>query len=100
MGQTVVVTGANRGIGLELTRQLLARGDTVFAAVREPKRAEALQALTKDYPRALTVLGCDVAADASVAAFAREVDSPVDALINNAGVMGGDGGLEELDFEQ
>jgi NAD(P)-dependent dehydrogenase (short-subunit alcohol dehydrogenase family) len=82
----VVVTGANRGIGLELTRQLLARGETVVAAVRDPGRADALHALASP---ALRVQRLDVGDGTSVAAFAQELDGPVDLVINNAGVMGG-----------
>ena len=45
MVATYLVTGASRGIGFELTKQLLARGDHVIAAVRDPSKASALQSL-------------------------------------------------------
>ena len=79
----VVVTGANRGIGLEFARQLIARGDEVFAGVREPERATELRGL------GARVHALDVTDGASVAAFARAVDGTVDLLINNAGSNGG-----------
>src|SRR5688500_17203828 len=90
----IVITGANRGIGLELTRQCLARGDTVIATARNPGGAKELQALRS---KELTVLQCDVGDDASVRAFAAKVTGPVDALINNAGVMGAMTSLADLD---
>src|SRR4051812_38902448 len=92
----IVITGANRGIGLGLTRACLSRGDTVVAAARDPERAAELRALGGEK---LTVLPCDVADDASVRAFAAKVAGPVDALINNAGVMGAMTSLEDLDFD-
>lgn len=85
---TVVITGANRGIGLALANLYALRGDRVFACCREPSKATALQTLAKSH--ALTVLPVDVGNDASVAALAKALaDTPVDVLINNAGVNGG-----------
>lgn len=78
-----VVTGANRGIGLELVRQLIARGARVDAACRRPQEAEELCAT------GARVHEVDVASDDSVAAFAEALaDRPIDLLINNAGVYG------------
>lgn len=84
----VVVTGANRGIGLEFVRQYLARGEHVVAACRNPERATALAALTTTFGERLRVSRCDVASDASVAGFAASFDGSVDLLVNNAGVVG------------
>ncbi len=92
----IVITGANRGIGLELVRQCLARKDTVTAAVRNPSEAKALRALGAAQ---LTIAECDVGNDSSVRAFAATVTAPVDALINNAGVMGATDPLGSLDFD-
>ena len=81
-----LVTGANRGIGLGLVRQLAARGDTVHAAVRDPDAATELRTVA-----GVTVHRLDVTDDASVAALARALgDTPLDLVINNAGVYGGD----------
>jgi NAD(P)-dependent dehydrogenase (short-subunit alcohol dehydrogenase family) len=94
----VVVTGANRGIGLELTRQLLARGDEVEALARDPDRARDLHALRPSHGASLTVLPCDVASDSSVRTYARtRPKKPVDLLINNAAVYGNSRGLEHED---
>lgn len=79
----VVVTGANRGIGLELVRQLLARGERVEAACRRPEDARELGAT------GARLHAVDVADGASVAAFADALgDLPIDLVINNAGVFG------------
>jgi|SRR4051812_1658319 NAD(P)-dependent dehydrogenase (short-subunit alcohol dehydrogenase family) len=79
----VVVTGANRGIGLELVRRLLARGDHVEAACRRPDDARELG------ETGARVHAVDVADGASVAAFAGALgELPIDLVINNAGVFG------------
>ena len=81
----VLITGANRGLGLEFARQYAAEGWQVLATVREPDRAEALAAL----PGAVTLLPLEVASADSVAALAEQLEGqPVDVLINNAGIYG------------
>jgi len=87
---TVVVTGANRGLGLEFCRQLLARGDRVFAACRKPGRATELNRLAFDHPGRLHVQPLDLARPESIAAFAAELalsTDRLDLLVNNAGVL-------------
>ena len=89
----VLVTGANRGLGLEFTRQLLARGDRVVATCRQPGRATALNPLAGEYPGRLHVLPLDVAEPKSHAELVRELplvlgdDGRLDLLFNNAGVL-------------
>ncbi len=97
-----IVTGANRGIGLELTRQLLERGDTVDAAARTPATATALAALAAAHPGRLHVRACDIGSPPSIAAFAAALgDAAVDLLVNNAGVWGGEHqSLRDLDFDE
>ncbi|NBD08427.1 MULTISPECIES: SDR family oxidoreductase [Corallococcus] len=97
----IVITGANRGMGLELARQYLARGDSVHAGVREPERAAELAALAESSGGRLRIHPCDVALDASVRAFASAVAEPVDLLINNAGIRNRvrADGIEELDLD-
>jgi NAD(P)-dependent dehydrogenase (short-subunit alcohol dehydrogenase family) len=85
-----VVTGANRGLGLEFVRQLLARGDHVIAACRHPGKATDLNRLAGEHPGRLHVLPLDVADERSRTAFAHElplVVDGIDLLINNAGVL-------------
>ncbi len=96
----IVITGANRGIGIELARQYLKRGDTVWAAVRMPEAAEELNLLQASAPGRLHIHGCDVAGDKSVRAFAAAVKGPVHVLFNNAGVRSkSDDNLEKIDFQ-
>lgn len=84
----ILITGANRGLGLEFTRQYLARGERVFAGCRAPEKAEALRDLARQYGDALTLLQLDVTDVASIAAAAAQVAShtgALDLLLNNAG---------------
>lgn len=82
-GKLVVVTGANRGLGLELAKQFTAVGAKVIGTAREPEAATELAAT------GARVVQLDVSDDASVAAFAKAIgDSPVHLLINNAGMSG------------
>lgn len=83
-GRTVVVTGANSGIGRAAARALAARNARVVLAVRNPgKGREAAATMTGD----VDVRRLDLADLASIRAFAADLTEPVDVLINNAGVM-------------
>jgi NAD(P)-dependent dehydrogenase (short-subunit alcohol dehydrogenase family) len=93
-----VVTGANRGIGLEFVKQLTARGEEVDATARDPADSPEFQALARPGVR-FRIHRLDVADDASVTSFADQLTpGPVDVLINNAGVSGVKGG-EPIDPE-
>ncbi|MEO8672486.1 MAG: SDR family oxidoreductase [Tahibacter sp.] len=86
----VVVSGANRGLGLELVRQLLEQGRRVIAACRKPAQANPLTALSGAYPGHLKALPLNVASERSIDEFVREVAMlgiTIDLLINNAGVL-------------
>jgi NAD(P)-dependent dehydrogenase (short-subunit alcohol dehydrogenase family) len=88
----IVVTGCNRGIGLELVKQYAARGDTVTAVCRTPSDDLAATG-------ARIIDDVDVATDAGVSHLARSLDGEViDVLINNAGILIGDT-FDTLDFE-
>lgn len=97
----VLVTGANRGIGLEFVRQYLDAGDRVVAACRDPESARGLRDLQKKSGGRLEIVQLDVADAASVADLASELSGrAVATLINNAGVYGPKGArLENLDAE-
>ena len=92
--QRSFVTGANRGLGLEFVRQLLARGDRVVATCRHPGKASALNALAGEHPGRLHVLPLDVADPRAIAEVARELllldddaGDHIDLLVNGAGVL-------------
>ena len=85
----ILVSGTSRGIGLEFTRQYLARGERVFAGCRNPDAAENLKKLQDTYPKTLTILGLDTGDAKSIqrahAVLFRQADH-LDLLINNAGI--------------
>ena len=88
----VLVTGANRGIGLELCRQLSARGDEPIAVCRQSSAA--LEALN-----IRVIEGIDVAVAEGASALSSRLENlPLDWLINNAGILAVDS-LDNLDFE-
>ncbi|MEP4484088.1 MAG: SDR family oxidoreductase [Halioglobus sp.] len=92
---TALVTGANRGLGLEFVEQLQAKGYTVIGTARKPEKATELKAT------GARVEQLDVADQASVDALAaRLADVPIDLLINNAGMAArGDSSLDTVDYD-
>ena len=88
--QRILITGANRGIGLELVRQYLRDGDVqVFAACRNPQHAQQLQELENLYAGLLRIVQIDINDETSIKnavdTLAAQVDG-LDLLINNAGI--------------
>ncbi len=91
-GQTVLVTGANRGLGLEFARQLHAAGARVIGTARKPDAAEDLKAL------GVRIEQLDVTDPASVSALAAKLeDETLDVLLNNAGIFPHRGSFEDED---
>ncbi len=89
----VLITGANRGLGLEFARQFAARGDTVFGGCRNPEAASDLRS------RNVQPIALDVSDSASVDRAKRDVSAQIqrlDVIINNAGVFGPGGGEQRL----
>jgi NAD(P)-dependent dehydrogenase (short-subunit alcohol dehydrogenase family) len=83
--QTILITGANRGIGLEYVKQYAASGCQVYATVRDPAKATALQQLATQYAN-VQVLALDVANVAAIRDLAGQLSAiTVDILISNAG---------------
>lgn len=89
---TALVTGANRGLGLEWIRQCAGTVDRLYATCRDPGAADALHEVAQAHPDTVTVVALDVAdPDAIDAAAARVQDEAgaLDLLVNNAGISGG-----------
>jgi NAD(P)-dependent dehydrogenase (short-subunit alcohol dehydrogenase family) len=98
--QRILITGANRGLGLAFTRRYLERGERVFAGCRKPETARQLHELQATYPQRLTVVSLDVADADSIRASHAVVRSQVaglDVLINNAGIYSSRGSDEPLE---
>ncbi|MGO4166565.1 SDR family oxidoreductase [Novosphingobium sp. YAF33] len=96
----VAITGAGRGIALELVKLHLAKGDRVFALLRDPDGADALRGVAAGSGGKVTLHAMDVADDASVRAGAADTgDAAIDVLYNVAGVSGStDSELESANF--
>lgn len=93
---TVLMTGANRGLGLEFARSYATDGWRVHACCRHPEKAKALKAVEGD----LVVHKLDITDGLRVAGLARELaDEAIDVLLNNAGVYGPRSGFGETDFD-
>ncbi len=88
--ETILVSGANRGIGLEHVRRFAARNATVFACVRDPSDAADLNAIADQADGRVRILAYDAADPLAPDAVKQALgDAPLDLLLNNAGVMGG-----------
>ena len=98
----VLVTGANRGLGLEMVRGFLVRGDFVLATARHPHQAGELLALREgEHAERLKILSLDLASEESVFALAAELQTfpgAIDILMNNAGVFPEEGDEKFEDF--
>ena len=85
---TVLVTGASRGLGLELTRQYAADDWQVIACARTPARAAALGGLAEHYPGRVEIQTLDVTGFGDIDGLARRLEGcAIDVLINCAGGM-------------
>jgi NAD(P)-dependent dehydrogenase (short-subunit alcohol dehydrogenase family) len=98
---SALITGANRGIGLEFAKQYLADGWRVYATCRDPNSASELRQLADKSGDKLRILALNVTDPASVKAAAAELDGQaIDLLLNNAGVGGVRGQtIGNIDYE-
>ncbi len=86
---TILITGANRGLGFEFARQYAERGWNIIATARRPDEATALHDLAQQYPN-ITIEQLDVTDHAMIDSLAAKyAGSPIDILLNNAGISGG-----------
>jgi NAD(P)-dependent dehydrogenase (short-subunit alcohol dehydrogenase family) len=93
--ETVLITGANSGLGLEFVKQYAAKGWAVIATHRRSDLPESLAAVVAEHPR-VSVERMDVADMASVRALATKLTGmPIDVLINNAGVYADRSGCQD-----
>ena len=91
---TVLITGASRGIGLELARQYAERGWNVIATARKDSEAADLKAIAAAHPN-LTIELLDVGDPAQIDQLAAKYKGkPIDVLLNNAGISGGTDGTK------
>ncbi len=101
--KTVLITGANRGIGLALARGYLACGWTVFACARKDCNSKVFKALLSEYPGTFDVLRLDVSEEKSISRAARTMSSRtkhLDLLINNAGICFDKETISEFDAKK
>lgn len=93
MTSTILITGANRGVGLALAQAAAARGDRVIGTARDPQAAQALAAVAQVHPLDVT----DPAACAHLAAALGE--TAIDLLVCNAGALIGRDGLDDPAYD-
>ncbi len=87
----VLITGANRGIGLALVKAYASRRDKVYAATRATSDRTELDAFAQTQPKWVEVIEMDVADPAEIGRARRKLEAePIDVLINNAGISGPD----------
>ena len=89
----MLITGANRGIGLAITELALKRGDKVFATCRDPSSAKDLIALQERYSDKCIILSLNVVDEISLRDAALDLKDYIDLLVCNAGVQNGYGGM-------
>lgn len=89
MASTILITGANRGIGLELVRQYAADNWRIFACCRYPEKAKDLELLAETHKDRISIHELDVSQAGDITRLAKDLaQEKIDILFNNAGVSG------------
>lgn len=94
----ILITGANRGIGLEFVRQYATTADRIFACCRDLANAEDLRILQDQHPN-IELFPLDVTSDTDISNLQKAITSPIDLLINNAGILLKDSSFGKLSVE-
>lgn len=86
---TILITGANRGLGLEFTKQYIVTGNyNIIACCRSPEKSSELQQISKNFPQSIAVEKLDVTSEKDIETVSKKYESqPIDIVILNAGVM-------------
>ena len=92
MAKTILITGANRGIGLALTKLSLIKNLNIEACFRDKKKSEELQELSLEHPN-LNIHEMDVTNSESIKKISQNINFKVDILVCNAGVNNGKGDI-------
>ncbi|MBH21438.1 MAG: hypothetical protein CML98_06670 [Rhodobiaceae bacterium] len=95
MNKSYLITGANRGIGLALTKIIIEQGDRVIALCRKPEEAEELRTISNTQDN-LNIFKADVTKEDELIEISKSIDN-IDFLICNAGIMGPRGGMNDKD---
>jgi NAD(P)-dependent dehydrogenase (short-subunit alcohol dehydrogenase family) len=99
MNETILITGANRGIGLALTKLSLLKGLNVEACCRSSEKSDVLKKLSFQYSN-LNIHEMDVTSSSSIERVSHEIKVEIDILVCNAGLNNGKGGLFSDDHDE
>lgn len=97
MTTTYLITGANRGIGLEMSRQILESGDRLYAVCRNPETATELNKFVQESNGRGQIFKSDAYDEIALANIANAIVGGIDVLVCNAGVMSARGGLSDAE---
>ena len=99
--KTILVTGSNKGIGLEFARQYLNEGFKVIATCRNLSKLDGLNGLVNSFPDKISIYQMELLDEKSIEDFSLEIkDTPIDIFINNAGVAGMNTTVSEYPLEE
>ena len=88
--KTILVTGTNKGIGLEFARQYLNEGFKVIATCRNLSKLDGLDRLVNSFPNRISIYQMELLDEKSIESFSSKIkDIPIDIFINNAGITFG-----------
>lgn len=99
MSDTILITGANRGLGLTFIEHYAKTGALILACCRSPSEATELQQLAKQNTN-IKIYQLDVSSQENIESLANELTMPIDILINNAGMLDSESGLGSLSQEK